>query len=170
MRISSLLIIISALFIFGCSKPAAETSNTASAAPPANSGLSGNTSNVAPPEFSGSNVNAAPNAGNAVNGAMRPVGKNEMPAPKSFEVPGKEGPAPDDSDVKTALGENLVQTRTFHSNPQIAKIEKTTAFVNGEPHSTVKVFLKNGQVKDLNTAAVKDPMAASAADILKAVH
>ena len=164
MRISLSILFIWVLVICGCGKPA-ETSNTA--APPANAGFSGNTSNVAPPEFSGA-TNSVP--GNAVNGAMKPVGKGDMAAPKSYEVPGKEGPAPDDSDIKTALGENLVQTRTFHSNPQLAKIEKTTAFVNGEPHSTVKVFLKNGQVKDLNTAAVKDPMSASAADILKAVH
>jgi hypothetical protein len=164
MRVQLSLFVLSVLFIVGCSRPA-EQSNSAQA-PPSNAGLSGNSSNVAPPEFSGA-TNTVP-MGNSANGAVKPDAKN-MPAPKGFEIGGKEGPAPDDSDVKTALGENLVQTRTFHSNPQITKLERTTVFENGEPKSITKVFLKNGQVKDLSSA-VKDPMSASAAEILKGIH
>jgi hypothetical protein len=119
-----------------------------------------------PPEFSGAPVNgAAPPADLAVNGAVKPPTKAGI-APKTFQFPEKDGPAPDDSDIKTTLGENLVQTRTFHNNPQIAKVEKTTAFVNGQPRSSYKVYLKNGQVKD---AALKE-LSAPADDILKAIR
>ena len=139
------------------SSPAVNRVMTANAAANANIAI--------PPEFAAA-ANQAQSGNLAVNGAMKPPTRTEA-APKTFEFPEKDGPAPDNSDIKTVLGENLVQTRTFHSDAQIAKIEKTTAFVNGEPRSTFKVYLKNGQVKDIN---LKNALTAPAADILKAIH
>ena len=167
MRIRSSLFIVSALLASACGK-SPEPSGTSG---PANAQLvNSNISNAnIPPEFSGA-TNSIPLGSNAVNGAGKAGTKGDMPAPKGFEIPGKEGPAPDDSEVKSALGENLVQTRTFRSNPQLDKVEKTTAFVNGEPRPSIKVYLKNGQVKEVSASALKDPMSASAADILKAVR
>lgn len=164
MRIISILFIVSTLLATACGGPAEQANN--SGKPPANSNSTVISNANIPPEFSGA-TNAVPQGANSAVNGKAPV-KGDMPAPKGFEIGGKEGPAPDDSDVKTALGENLVQTRTFRSHAQLDKVERTTAFVNGEPKSTVKVYLKNGQVKD--ASALKDPMAASAAEILKAAR
>ena len=167
MRIRSSIFIVSALLACACGKSPEPSSTSGPAnAQPGNSNISN--ANI-PPEFSGA-TNAIPQGSNAVNGAGKAGTKSDMPAPKGFEIPGKEGPGPDDSDVKSALGENLVETQTFHSHPQLDKVEKTTAFVNGEPRSSIKVYLKNGQVKEVSANALKDPMSAPAADILKAVR
>jgi hypothetical protein len=110
-----------------------------------------------PPEFQ-----KAPNG----NAAVKPPTANGA-EPKTFSLPGKDGPAPDDSDVKTQLADNLVQVRTFHSNPTIAKVEKTTILAGGNARSVTKVYLKNGQVKEID---IQDPLTAPVADIIKAMH
>lgn len=76
--------------------------------------------------------------------------------------------APDNSDISTTLGENLVETRTFKNNAQIAKIERITEAANNGK-KTVKVYLRNGQVRELPDGKVADAMAETAANILKAV-
>lgn len=76
--------------------------------------------------------------------------------------------APDNSDISTTLGENLVETRTFKNNAQIAKIERITEASAGGK-KTVKVYLRNGQVRELPDGKVGDAMAETAANILKAV-
>nr|MDQ3322742.1 hypothetical protein [Acidobacteriota bacterium] len=77
--------------------------------------------------------------------------------------------APDDSQVTTALGENLVQTRVFKNNPRINKIESVTMFTDGQQKKVVKVYLKNGQVRELPESKVKDAMTETASNILKAI-
>ncbi len=77
--------------------------------------------------------------------------------------------ASDNSEVTTALGENLVQTRVFRNHPQIAKIESVTILGGGGEKKTFKVYLKNGQVRELPEGKVKDAMTEPAANILKAI-
>ncbi len=83
------------------------------------------------------------------------------------QLPGQS--APDNSEVTTALGENLVQTRVFKNHPQINKIESVTTFPDGKEKKTVKVYLKNGQVRELPESKIKDAMTEPAANILKAI-
>ena len=142
-----------------CAK-APEAGNAANSTKALTANASVNSANI-PPEFS----NSAPAANLPANGAVK--GTGPMSKPKTFEFSEKDGPAPDDSEIKTALGENLVQTRTFHSHPQIAKVEKTTILGSGEARTTIKVYLKNGQVKEIRLA---NALTAPAADILKAIR
>lgn len=166
MKSRTFLVVTSFAFAAACGGSAEHANNSSPAANHTVSANAAANANIAiPPEFAAA-ANQAQAGNLAVNGAMKPPTKTEA-APKTFEFPEKDGPAPDDSDIKTVLGENLVQTRTFHSNPEIAKIEKTTVFVNGQPRSSFKVYLKNGQVKD---TSLKNALIAPAADVLKSLR
>jgi hypothetical protein len=155
-RIKISVFIMSLVLAAACGK-APETINTN--AQQANTAAA-NTANVPL-----ANVPTAPGGNTAVNGSVKPPTETGA-APKTFSIPEKDGPAPDDSDIKSALGENFVQTRTFHSHAQLDKVEKTTV-IGSEAKTSIKVYLKNGQVKEIG---LKNALTAPAADILKAIH
>ncbi|MBC7795413.1 MAG: hypothetical protein H7Z37_00910 [Pyrinomonadaceae bacterium] len=74
--------------------------------------------------------------------------------------------APDKSEVTVSLGQNAVETRVFNNNAQLAKVVRTQDLATNK--TTVKVYLRNGQVKEIADGKLSDPMKDSAADILKA--
>lgn len=73
--------------------------------------------------------------------------------------------APDNSEITVSLGQYPVETRTFKSHPQLAKVEKIQDVANKK--TTVKIYLRNGQVKQVPENITLEPMSASAADILQ---
>jgi hypothetical protein len=74
-------------------------------------------------------------------------------------------PAADNSEIVMALNEKgAVETRTFKSNPVLAKIEKTTEGRN----VGLKVYLKNGKVIPLPPEKIKNFTVDSAEQILQA--
>jgi len=76
--------------------------------------------------------------------------------------------APDDSEVTVALARDLVKTRTFKSHATIAKVEEITDGSNIN-HKTIKVYLKSGDVKEIPTTKIGDPMTVPAATIVSAI-
>jgi hypothetical protein len=105
-----------------------------------------------------SNIPGIPN----VPGTGKPISKEDPT--RSGKMQDVKRSAPDDSEIKTSLGQDLVETRTFKNNAQIAKIE-----VIGTSKKTVKVYLRNGQVRELPEGKVGDPLSESASNILKAL-
>lgn len=73
--------------------------------------------------------------------------------------------AADNSEILTVLNEKgAVETRTFKSNPLLAKIERTTVGKNVQ----LKVYLKNGKVIDLPAEKIGNFTNDSAQQILQA--
>jgi hypothetical protein len=149
----------------GCGNAASNETNTARL--PVNQANAANAPNAEQPSAATSNtsvtaVNAPP--GTAPRPAAAP------PGGQTFELGSKDGPAPDDSVVTSALGENFVQTRTFRSHPQLSKVERIAIFEGGKPKYVIKVYLKNGQVKEVSPTKLADPLTAPAATILKAIQ
>jgi hypothetical protein len=87
---------------------------------------------------------------------------------KNAKVQTMSNPAPDNSEITISLGQFPVETRTFKNNPQLAKVERIQDVANKK--NIIKVYLKNGQVKEIAENAVQNPMAAPAAEILKAAE
>jgi len=108
-----------------------------------------------------SGMPATPNIPANVAAKDDPTGKIKAQLPTAS--------ASDDSEVTTALGENLVQTRVFKNQQQIIKVESVTTLGGGKEKKTVKVYLKNGQVRELPEGKIKDAMSEPAANILKAI-
>lgn len=154
---------------------AAGCGGTASA--PANSNTAAANANSNPTLTA--NVN--PNTNNPIaNATPEPIKEGKIPGIP--DMPGTEKPipkndptlnakpqqiksaAPDNSEVTTSLDKELVRTRTFKSNPRIAKVE-----VFGTDGKLVKVYLKNGQVRELPPGKVADPLVESADNIFKAL-
>jgi hypothetical protein len=150
--------------------------NTASAPESANSAANTN-ANVNPI----ANANIPANTNNPIaNVSPAPVGESKIPGIP--DMPGTEKPipkndptrtakvqpikrdAPDNSEITTSLGTDVTETRTFKNHPRIAKVE-----VIGMDKKTVKVYLKNGQVRELPSGKVADPLAESGDNILKAL-
>lgn len=160
------LLIISALSL---SAVATACTTTAPAETNANSNVavlqsnSNPIANVAPatPPATNSAVPGIPNAPANVNMAKGDPTKNA-------KVQNITNPAPDNSEITMSLGQFPVETRTFKSNAQLAKVERIQDVANKK--TTVKVYLRNGQVKELPENAVQNPMAASAAEILQAAQ
>ena len=88
---------------------------------------------------------------------------------KSMQTSAPAQPAPDNSEVSSVLTNNLVQTRTFKNNPQLLKVEITTIVAENN-RKVVKVYLKNGKVKELPEGKISDPLTETADNILKAVE
>jgi hypothetical protein len=161
----TLFIAVFCVVLAGCGSPAANVTNNARL--PNNQGVANAASPADQPSeiasnTSGVTANAPPDM------AARPVGA--PPGGQTFELGAKDGPAPDDSVITSALGENFVQTRTFKNHPQLNKVERIAKFENGKPTYLIKVYLKNGQVKDVSAAKLADPLTVPAATILKAIQ
>ncbi len=105
-----------------------------------------------------SNIPGIPN----VPGTDKPISKEDPT--RNPKVQAVSRPAPDSSEITTSLGQDLVETRTFKNNAQIAKIE-----VIGTGKKIIKVYLRNGQVRELPEGKVGDPLSESANNILKAL-
>ena len=173
MKRNSIFIVGTWIFIAitsGCSSSTSENSNAASnnnantavvistnnSNPTTNTNLAGNLQNNT--AAGNSNIPGIPN----VPGADKPISKEDPTRNPKIQAVSR--PAPDSSEITTSLGQNLVETRTFKNNAQIAKIE-----VTGTDKKTVKVYLRNGQVRELPEGKVGDPLSESANNILKAL-
>lgn len=106
-----------------------------------------------------SNIPGIPN----VPGTDKPISKDDPT--RNAKVQTISRPAPDNSEILgPTLGADLVETRVFKNNAQIAKIE-----VIGTSKKTVKVYLRNGQVRELAEGKVADPLSESGANIFQAL-
>ena len=117
-------------------------------------------------------ANAAPAASPATNSAVpgipnAPANVNMAKGDptKNAKVQNITNPAPDNSEITVSLGQFPVETRTFKNNAELAKVERIQDVANKK--TIVKVYLRNGQVKELPPNVVGNPMAASAAEILE---
>jgi hypothetical protein len=72
--------------------------------------------------------------------------------------------APEDSTYTSSLGTTALEVRTFKKHPQIARVEKT---IDGK-NQTVKVFLKNGKVIDIEPEKLPNIATVGSAAILDA--
>jgi len=98
-------------------------------------------------------------------GTEKPINGKDMTRDVKISVPTR--PAPDNSEISDSLAENMVSTRTFKNNPQIAKIEVITLLAQNNKKQ-IKVYLRNGQVRELPEGKV-DPLNDTAANIMKAL-
>ena len=152
--------------IYGCgSDGSAMHDNTKMANSNANKAIAVPSPDVNPP----SNASVPP-AAPAVNTASSAGTQN----PKKIPVPDlKPQPinqtAPDGSQISVALGADLVKTRTFKNNSQLTKVEEILVGATPGGKKTIKVYLKNGQVKEISEGKVGDAMTESAAGLLKAI-
>lgn len=155
-----------ALTAAGCSTASApENSNAAANAnsnPTLNANINPNTNNpianVTPQPMTESKIPGIPD----MPGTEQPIPKNDPT--RNAKTQQIKRPAPDNSEITTVLGQDVIETRTFKSNPRIAKIE-----VIGMDKKLVKVYLKNGQVRELPPGKVGDPLVESADNIFKAL-
>ncbi|HEX9929251.1 MAG TPA: hypothetical protein VGB02_12000 [Pyrinomonadaceae bacterium] len=161
------LLIISALSLSAVATACSTT--TAPAGTNANSNVAVLQSNSNPI------ANAAPAASPATNSAVpgipnAPANANMAKGDptKNAKVQNITNPAPDNSEVTVSLGQFPVETRTFKNNAELAKVERIQDVANKK--TIVKVYLRNGQVKELPPNVVGNPMAASAAEILQAAQ
>lgn len=93
--------------------------------------------------------------------------QNGAPNPTPFTVK-PVGKSPDDSTISMALLDDLVRTRTFKSHPQLVKVEEI--YLSKESNrKIIKVYLKNGTMKELPGSSFDDVMSEPAENILKAV-
>jgi hypothetical protein len=157
-----------ALTAIGCSNSASNENTGAVSNSNANAAVAVSTSNANAasnlPDGGGgggaatgnSNIPGIPN----IPGADKPISKEDPT--RGAKVQSVSRPAPDDSQITTSLGQDLIETRTFKNNAQIAKIE-----VIGTTSKTVKIYLRNGQVRELPEGKVGDPLSESANNILK---
>ena len=120
-------------------------------------------------------ANTAPAASPATNSAVpgipnAPANANMAKGDptKNAKVQNITNPAPDNSEVTFSLGQFPVETRTFKSNAQLAKVERIQDVANKK--TIVKVYLRNGQVKELPENVGIDPMRALATEILYAAQ
>ena len=158
------LLIISALSLSAVATACSTT--TAPAGTNANSNVAVLQSNSNPI------ANAAPAASPATNSAVpgipnAPANANMAKGDptKNAKVQNITNPAPDNSEVTVSLGQFPVETRTFKNNAELAKVERIQDVANKK--TIVKVYLRNGQVKELPPNVLGNPMAASAAEILE---
>lgn len=111
----------------------------------------------------------APATNSAVPGIPNAPANMAMPKEdltKNAKVQNMTNPAPDNSEVSISLGQFPIETRTFKSHPQLAKVERIQDVANKK--NIIKVYLKNGEVKELPETTMPNPMAAPAAEIVKA--
>jgi hypothetical protein len=167
-------LIIFAFFAFVLASGCGETNPT----------TGGGGTNSAVNAANSSNRNVTPNANaNAGNSAISPANGGVPATPnipaniagKDIPVPAdgapqtifESAPPPDDSTVETAFAENLVRTRTFKNHPRLKKVEETVVIAENN-RKIVKVYFKNGQVKEIPEGKIKDAISARADDVLKA--
>jgi hypothetical protein len=162
-----ILFIVISILNFGCGGSSTESANTETVS---NTDL---TSNPAAVNVNANNVQViTPGTNSNVNGIPNmPVDNNsaiykEDPT-KGVKPQPMTSPAPDNSEVTVNLGENLVETRTFKNNAQIAKIERIVV-PSKNNEATVKVYLRNGQVKEITNPKI-DVMKAPSNEILQLV-
>jgi len=124
---------------------------------------------TAPAPIANSSTNT-PSSNTVINIPTNNAAVKKIPMPgKSMQTSAPAQPAPDNSEVSSVLTNNLVQTRTFKNNPQLLKVEITTIVAENN-RKVVKVYLKNGKVKELPEGKISDPLTETADNILKAVE
>jgi hypothetical protein len=87
------------------------------------------------------------------------------PSKSTKTIPSKK--MPDNSVMSTeSRGANFVETRKFNNHPVLDKLERV---IKGAKDITVKIYLKNGKVYDLEDGKLKDYRTDSAETILEAI-
>lgn len=171
--IRSYFLILSVIFAgitAGCSGGSESVnSNSRTNSANANNIQSNFPASTAPVPNANSSTNS-PGSNTVMNIPTNNAAVKKIPTPgKSMQTSGPTQPAPDNSEVSSVLTNNLVQTRTFKNNPQLLKVEITTIIAENN-RKVVKVYLKNGKVKELPEGKVGDPLTETADNILKAVE
>jgi PBP1b-binding outer membrane lipoprotein LpoB len=164
------ILITAILIIFsGCSSTTETNATTNGANPSApNSNQANSNSSAAtnsnPPGMQPYNgvQNLNPNAFNATNDNLKVI----RVEPKKDEMPYGSRLAPDDSIITSgSRGKDFLETRTFKSDPTIAKVEK---IMDGKT-TKYKVYLKNGKVVDAPADKMTEFAAMAPANILDAI-
>ena len=75
-------------------------------------------------------------------------------------------PAPDNSEYSASLTKDMVETRTFKVHPVIAKAVRTTT----PKTSTLRIYFRDGSIKDLPGSSVKDLAKAPAEELIRAAQ
>lgn len=146
--------------VTACSRASAPAETNANANVAVLQSNSNPIANVAPstPPATNSAVPGIPNAPANFN-----MSKTDMT--KNAKVQNIVVAAPDNSEITTSLGQFPVETRTFKSHPQLAKIEKIQDVANNK--TIVKIYLRNGQVKEVPENITIEPLSAPAAFIMQ---
>ena len=139
----------------GSSDATTKPNNAPPSTPPASSPTPPPPTSPAPPPVQSPTRSSVPQRGRG------PAGGEVFPGPRAVA-------APDDSEVTVALARDLVKTRTFKSHATLAKVEEITDGSNIN-HKTIKVYLKSGEVKEIPTTKIGDPMTVPAATIVSAI-
>lgn len=155
-------VVLASGLAFSCGGDASKPANTQQ---PVNN--TGNVNQPAKPAESTMPVNGSqPTNSAAPTSSSAPAGKD--PTTRGDTPSGTGVAGLDDSIVNTELIDDVTETRTFKSHPQLQKIVRVT-YVNQNNKKVTKVYLKGGAVKDLPESKVADPIKAPAADIMKAI-
>lgn len=163
-----IIIFVGAMLASGCAENSQTYGNALNSVP--NKANAANQAVIINANSNSANANISPaNAGTPTtpNIPANAAVNNVMPA--NVKVQPLTQSAPDDSEIETALGENLVKTRAFKNNSRLLKVEETTVITENN-RKIIKVYLKNGQVKEISDGKIKDAMTETAANILKAVN
>lgn len=108
------------------------------------------TSSNSNPAVNSNLVPYVPPGSNTINSNVPAIANANPPTVINPKVPAKQMtfPAPDDSEYSSTMDKSgmAIETRVFHSNPQISKVVRTWKGVNDK---TISIYLKNGKVIDL---------------------
>lgn len=168
----SALILVSVVFLGGCSSEENTAANTAN-----KKRANSNSQNSAPPVNGETVATTDPNSANAqpVNAPdrlnekiekLRATAANSANTGKTSSVKGPPSrPAPEDSTIKAELTDVARETRTFRSHPQILKVEK----IHDGKEGAVKVYLRDGRVFDLSGKSIPSLERETTARILQLV-
>jgi hypothetical protein len=139
--ISAVCVVFLALINFGCgSSSSTETNSNAAVATNVNPA---NTAGVVPyTPTNGPTIDAnAANPTNVNQSQVKVVTPSTNIKPMTF-------PAPDDSEYSSSMDKSgqAIETRVFHKDPLIIKVEKVWKSVNDQ---TISIYLKSGKVVKL---------------------
>ena len=131
-------IMSAAIFTPGCS------SSTSNSSANSNTEIAANTNTAALVPYTPANgPNIDPTAANLSNTATANQAQVKIATPANAKP--MSYPAPDDSEYVTTMNSSgqAIETRTFHNNPSIVKVERIWKDVNDK---TVNIYLKSGKV------------------------
>ena len=139
--ISAVCVVLLSLVVFGCgSSSSTETNSNAAVATNVNPANTAATVPFTPTNGTNIDSNAA-NPTNVNQAQVKVVTPSTSVKPMTF-------PAPDDSEYSSSMDKSgqAIETRVFHKDPLIVKVEKVWKSVNDQ---TVSIYLKNGKVVKL---------------------
>jgi hypothetical protein len=128
---------------FGCSSPTSISNSAANSTSNITASVN-NSTNVAAP-LSYNSANGAPVDANAATSGNANQTQVKVITPPAGNPKPMTFPAPDDSEYSSSMNKSgqAVETRVFHSDPSISKVERIWKDVNDK---VVNIYLKNGKV------------------------